>query len=88
MFSSSLGKSTDHNTDIDADGEYCHKTARHKLTENVRMAAEVYIPTQSTVLLIDIEMSDDSRDKDESPPDGILRSTTHTFLKKARKRWL
>jgi hypothetical protein len=85
-FSSSHGESTDHDTDTDADGEDWHKTARHKLAENAKMAAEeqaalesaeIRVPTRSTVPPIDVEMSDDSGDEDESPPNGILRRHSH-----------
>ena len=85
-FSSSHGESTDHDTDTDADGEDWHKTARHKLAANAKMAvdeqaalesAEIRVPTRSTVPPIDVEMSDDSGDEDESPSDGILRRHSH-----------
>ena len=80
-FSSTHGESTDRDTDTDADGEDWHKTARQKLAENARMAAdelaasesaEIRAPFRSTVPPIEVEMSDDSGDEDEAPPDGHL----------------
>jgi hypothetical protein len=86
-FSSTRGESTDHDTDTDADGEDWHKTARQKLAENAKMAAEeqaaqdsaeIRVPTRSTAPPIDVEMSDDSGDEDESsPPDGLPRRHSH-----------
>jgi hypothetical protein len=86
-FSSTRGESTDHDTDTDADGEDWHKTARQKLAENAKMAAEeqaaqdsaeIRVPTRSTAPPIDVEMSDDSGDEDESsPPNGLLWCHSH-----------
>ena len=85
-FSSIRGGSTDHDTDTDADGEDWHKTARQKLAENAKMAAEeqaaqddaeIRVPTRSTAPPIDVEMSDDSGDEDESPPNGLSRRHSH-----------
>ena len=79
-FSSIRGESTDRETDTDADGEDWHKTARQKLAENAKMAAEeqraqddaeIRVPTRSSALPIDVEMSDDSGDEDESPPNDL-----------------
>ena len=39
-FSSIRSESTDRDTDTDADGKGWHKTARQKLAENAKMAAE------------------------------------------------
>ncbi|KAH9056353.1 hypothetical protein EDB87DRAFT_1637438 [Lactarius vividus] len=85
-FSSTRGESTDHDTDTDADGEDWHKTARQKLAENAKMAAEeqaaresaeIRAPIRSTVPPIDVEMSDDSGDEDDAPPNGHLRRHSH-----------
>ena len=85
-FSSIRGGSTDHDTDTDADGEDWHKTARQKLAENAKMAAEeqaaqddaeIRVPTRSTAPPINVEMSDDSGDEDESPPNGLSRRHSH-----------
>lgn len=89
-FSSIRGESTDHETDretdTDVDGEDWHKTARQKLAENAKMAAEeqaaresaeTRAPTRSTVPPIDVEMSDDSGDEDEAPPNGHRRRHPH-----------
>lgn len=83
-FSSTRGESTDHETDTDADGEDWHKTARQKLAENAKMAAEeqaaldsaeIRAPFRSALPPIEVEMSDDSGDEDESPPNGHLLHT-------------
>jgi hypothetical protein len=75
-FSSIRGESTDHDTDTDADGEDWHKSARQKLAENAKMAAdeqaaldsaENRAPIRSTVPPIEVEMSDDSGDEDVAP---------------------
>ena len=75
-FSSTRGESTDHETDTDADGEDWHKSARQKLAENAKMAADeqaaldsadIRAPIRSTVPPIEVEMSDDSGDEDEAP---------------------
>ncbi len=85
-FSSTRGESTDHETDTDADGEDWHKTARQKLAENAKMAAEeqaaresaeIRAPTRSTIPPIDVEMSDDSGDEDDAPLNGHLRRHSH-----------
>ncbi|KAH9170375.1 hypothetical protein EDB89DRAFT_1978632 [Lactarius sanguifluus] len=85
-FSSTHGESTDHDTDTDADGEDWHKTARQKLAENAKMAAEeqaaresaeTRAPIRSTVPPIDVEMSDDSGDEGDAPPNGHLRRHPH-----------
>ena len=85
-FSSTRGESTDHDTDTDGDGEGWHKTARQKLAENAKMAAEEQaaldsaesrVPTRSSVPPIEVEMSDDSGDEDDPPPNGILRRHSH-----------
>ena len=79
-FSSIRGESTDRETDTDADGEDWHKTARQKLAENAKLPAEeqraqddaeIRVPTRSAAPPIDVEMSDDSGDEDESPPNGL-----------------
>jgi hypothetical protein len=80
-FSSIRGESTDHDTDTDADGEDWHKSARQKLAQNAKMAAdeqaaldsaETRAPIRSTVPPIEVEMSDDSGDEDEAHPNGHL----------------
>ncbi|KAH8977537.1 hypothetical protein EDB92DRAFT_1916615 [Lactarius akahatsu] len=85
-FSSTRGESTDHDTDTDADGEDWHKTARQKLAENAKMAAEeqaaresaeIRAPIRSAVPPIDVEMSDDSGDEDDAPSNGHLRRHSH-----------
>ncbi|KAI9447510.1 hypothetical protein H4582DRAFT_2137033 [Lactarius indigo] len=85
-FSSTRGESTDHDTDTDADGEDWHKTARQKLAENAKMAAEeqaaresaeIRAPTRSTIPPIDVEMSDDSGDEGDALSNGHLRRHSH-----------
>lgn len=84
-FSSSHGGSADHNTDTDADGKDCQKTARHKLAENAKMATEEQATLASTYAFspslvscrLTLKMSGDSRNEDESPGNGILRRHSH-----------
>ncbi|KAF8261196.1 hypothetical protein EI94DRAFT_1833440 [Lactarius quietus] len=70
-FSSTRGESTDHETDTDADGEDWHKSARQKLAENAKMAAEDR--PRLTLTFADLLGDED----ESSPPNGISRRHSH-----------
>ncbi|KAI9462035.1 hypothetical protein F5148DRAFT_1214326 [Russula earlei] len=82
---------TDHDTDADVDGEAWHKSARQRLAEKAKMAAEEQaardaaesrVPLRSIAPPIDVELSDDSGDEADGPspktsPDNHLRQHPH-----------